>query len=564
MSCWQILGLSPTGDVRAIKRAYAALLKRNRPEDDLQAFQQLRTAYDEALAAAPHVNAEGAQAQEIPLPDWLLPFADPTPAAQNHTEPAPASPLITAASEEASETHAPLAISVDPPSESPPEPDLRQRAQAECQEVWARCEQDEEDAPEPFGDYFARTLRSPAWQAPPAAQALQQALLESLDATVFNPAAISWSHAFVSRSLGATIAEQAGEHFGWFDPAARKHPQRRLLDDLWHTVLHENCRQIAARYDAQLPARANRDTLREALQAQLQRPLWQLLDHRQALASQWVSYLNESSFELPVYEAVSEAFGWDADPLALQVLAGATQLQEAVRQAKARGMLLRLATRSETHPEVPRRIAATLLHPRVSWVDRYRSTEERFDAQIRKAILVLEDEMPESLEAVAPFVLRFWKKERALYHDIWALPTMLGWISTTLYATQLAKQFGLQSYWLLLVILPAMAVGIVASYFATYGVASLRLAWKRRFYAAWRNFDNAHTPRIPRIGAALCARDIGLTRDLLPLAALYAFFLIALLLQGKENGLFIPLFFAMLPTGLIYLIWRSVLRLSAQ
>ena len=45
MSAWDILGLAPTQDVRAIKRAYAAKLKTTRPDDDAQAYQDLREAY---------------------------------------------------------------------------------------------------------------------------------------------------------------------------------------------------------------------------------------------------------------------------------------------------------------------------------------------------------------------------------------------------------------------------------------------------------------------------------------------------------------------------------------
>lgn len=49
MDCWDILGLAPDADVRAIKRAYAAKLKQSRPEDDPEAFSELRSAYEQAL-----------------------------------------------------------------------------------------------------------------------------------------------------------------------------------------------------------------------------------------------------------------------------------------------------------------------------------------------------------------------------------------------------------------------------------------------------------------------------------------------------------------------------------
>ena len=52
MNAWHILGLAPGADERSVKRAYAALLKRTRPEDDAVAYQALREAYEQALVMA--------------------------------------------------------------------------------------------------------------------------------------------------------------------------------------------------------------------------------------------------------------------------------------------------------------------------------------------------------------------------------------------------------------------------------------------------------------------------------------------------------------------------------
>lgn len=49
MDCWSVLQLAPTTDVRAIKKAYAVLLKQNRPDDNPAGFQQLHDAYQDAL-----------------------------------------------------------------------------------------------------------------------------------------------------------------------------------------------------------------------------------------------------------------------------------------------------------------------------------------------------------------------------------------------------------------------------------------------------------------------------------------------------------------------------------
>ena len=52
MNPWEILGIPTTTDVSSIKKAYAKKLKHCRPDEDAEAFQQLREAYQVALAYA--------------------------------------------------------------------------------------------------------------------------------------------------------------------------------------------------------------------------------------------------------------------------------------------------------------------------------------------------------------------------------------------------------------------------------------------------------------------------------------------------------------------------------
>jgi hypothetical protein len=66
VSIWNELGIEPTTDSRAIKRAYAARLKQVHPEDDPTGFQRLRKAYEDALA---HANGRPkAVAPAVPPP----------------------------------------------------------------------------------------------------------------------------------------------------------------------------------------------------------------------------------------------------------------------------------------------------------------------------------------------------------------------------------------------------------------------------------------------------------------------------------------------------------------
>ena len=72
MDCWQILDIEPTDDERAIKRAYAKQLKTTRPDDDAAAYQQLREAFDYALAIAPHIyiDADGDEDEDADGDIW--------------------------------------------------------------------------------------------------------------------------------------------------------------------------------------------------------------------------------------------------------------------------------------------------------------------------------------------------------------------------------------------------------------------------------------------------------------------------------------------------------------
>ncbi|UOO99921.1 hypothetical protein [Kingella potus] len=70
MNCWQILNIAPTNDERAVKRAYAGLLKTTRPDDDAAAYQRLRQAFEDALAAAPYVGADEEDGDAWMFDEW--------------------------------------------------------------------------------------------------------------------------------------------------------------------------------------------------------------------------------------------------------------------------------------------------------------------------------------------------------------------------------------------------------------------------------------------------------------------------------------------------------------
>lgn len=68
ITIWSVLDIEQTDDERSIKRAYARQLKANRPEDDQDAFQRLRDAYEQALRLAQHWRQESSAMQTSAMP----------------------------------------------------------------------------------------------------------------------------------------------------------------------------------------------------------------------------------------------------------------------------------------------------------------------------------------------------------------------------------------------------------------------------------------------------------------------------------------------------------------
>ncbi|WP_139159488.1 J domain-containing protein [Pseudomonas argentinensis] len=69
MNPWTLLGLDADADTRSIKRRYAQLIKQHRPDEDAEAFQRLREAYEQALA---HAASED-QRRDTGAEQWQAP-----------------------------------------------------------------------------------------------------------------------------------------------------------------------------------------------------------------------------------------------------------------------------------------------------------------------------------------------------------------------------------------------------------------------------------------------------------------------------------------------------------
>ena len=83
MTCWHTLGITPTGDEAAIKKAYAARLREHRPDRDPAGFRRVRAAYEEALRQRPYIRPRHAKKRKhhnadaaVPEPPVAVPEPD--------------------------------------------------------------------------------------------------------------------------------------------------------------------------------------------------------------------------------------------------------------------------------------------------------------------------------------------------------------------------------------------------------------------------------------------------------------------------------------------------------
>jgi hypothetical protein len=103
---WAWLGLEPTTDLGAIKKAYAARLKTTRPDDDAEAYQALRGAYERAQQWAKWQREQAPPAEALTAEPAPPPALEPAPAS------APAEPPPAA-------TQAPNAEAAEPARDEP-------------------------------------------------------------------------------------------------------------------------------------------------------------------------------------------------------------------------------------------------------------------------------------------------------------------------------------------------------------------------------------------------------------------------------------------------------------
>ena len=86
---WALLGIEPTTELAAIKKAYALKLRTTRPDDDAEAYQALRGAYERVQQWLKwQLQEAAAQADEVPAAAAPPPPMPPTPPAPEVAQPA--------------------------------------------------------------------------------------------------------------------------------------------------------------------------------------------------------------------------------------------------------------------------------------------------------------------------------------------------------------------------------------------------------------------------------------------------------------------------------------------
>ena len=105
---WALLGIEPTTELGVIKKAYALKLKGTRPDDDAEAYQALRGAYERVQQWLKWQQQEAAEPVAVEAP--AAPVEPPAPVQAETAPPLPSAPLQA-------ETDSPMRSEPPPPAE---------------------------------------------------------------------------------------------------------------------------------------------------------------------------------------------------------------------------------------------------------------------------------------------------------------------------------------------------------------------------------------------------------------------------------------------------------------
>jgi len=568
MSCWNTLGLAPTSDERAIKRAYFTQLKLHRPEDDALAFQRVREAYETALEHSTQPWLWPDEEPELePEPNLTVSDVDVEPAAESKVTP-PETVFSRAWTDDdlpawlrnlgEDEPSADEPATARPPGdlETPaapdPAPSLQDKAGhvvADLLNQWRHAESTQD-----LTALLPLVWRQREWQPPAAELALELALLHGL------ANAPTLDGAPIESDMAARLAPwigQAAVHYSWF-PRTRYRPE--LPDMVLGTLL---IRLLTGSVERVWQWAATGDTAsaQKAFAAQMGYPLFMQLDLRSALARRWADKLSDaSSWPDGLAQAVFAEFDWEHEPGACP-----PELLQRYLSNMDRSLLARIATGDVTHDYIDKLAANALLAARIEFDRRCMADRPEWHARMNRALIWLQGNAPDALRVIEPRVLRFWVSPRPVVSDMW---TALGVICAFFACLWMSEHLPASaSTWVWLLIMGVTILSSVSlGFMLARSLAWMRVEWVVRLYLPWSAWDRRLTRKIPVLRRWVDNRDIGLTRDWLPVLALYAFQLQEFIRHVNQVGA--PLWqyavVALLPILFVGVFWRGALFILAR
>jgi hypothetical protein len=571
MSCWQILGIECTSDSRTIKRAYAARLKETRPDQDPRGFQALREAYDRVLGQATGTNNDNINAEEdfsAMMREVCKGWDERTSASENPSdtttqEAAPAPDFASNRQRDGAGTaHAPQ---TDAPQEATTSgavaDEIQETDQAlptvdEVLDSVSQCLQDGEDKARRVLDELWQERR---WQTPDGSQELETGLLFRAEAELCLMYAESSPEQRHLEGLWLPLLAYAAQHYGWFvRPPGYLRLATKTLSEAWRWCVQQSIERICQQAQTQgTTAAAAR------LAAELRSDLFEYLGIRWTLKCAWVERLSAPELLPPdLHCCVVEAFDWQGDDTDLETIPGGAAVRIRYQEARERLLLRRLADMTLNDPAIPPHIAAALCKPRIDWRDRIQSILPGRPGKIRAALKALKTEHPITLSTISPDVHCFWLKAWGEPSAWWLLLYFIGWCAGALASMELANAANIIGFSFLLLLLLGMVIGIVAGFLVAWILAWIRLQWQD-VYEDWRDWDMAIAQRIPWVGRIMRNQNIGLTRDLLPFAALFVWrFVVLLRLGGNSVGH--VLFLALSVSLVLTVLWSVTLRVFSK
>lgn len=508
---WLCLGLAPTRDARAVKRAYAQVLKRQRAHDYAAAFTRLREAYAWALA---HCE----EAVEPPPP--AMPAAEregATAEASRSAAPQLDPPVLPA------EAELPTALTQLASDEAPPETPTPH--------------------PRPFGNpSFVR-----AWQGQAHARVARARIewatsplsLAELDATI----AHAHQQTYWAHPMPAVLAqEEAWARYWCQGPLQGVHPSEGLdlltavslsrlptppfppVEPLpmpqWLRLGQALCdhygwgqapsrqgqavaTQLCSAWAEHLTTQGLQDPSAAAqlLHSLLVRALWHAPAWRQALGLALVRAWAQRRLGWSDWaQALTETFDVLHDLPARRDLAVAALCEAWLGQQDSH-LLQRVARGEQEHPHIPKAVAQALRQPHVRPEDRKAVMAEGtwgvsglpWQVVVRNTLAWLESHAPDALQSIDPAVLAWWQRHHVQEHFTWPLAAMALGFYSAFSAAEWAKGWmrgepGTDALAILSWCL-GLAVGATLGWWGAALVAWLRLRWACGPYQRWLAWD---------------------------------------------------------------------------